>query len=202
MQLFAQCLHLSIFHPKKMPFIAQRRHKYVQLNNHFMRFILFIAFFFLTSVNVISQITKYPLLEYSSADHLVITAIEILDKKETRVTKISFEFSPQEDQFLLIPTGMYINDVADARLRYELLEVENKEFALDQWYPVQGGKLYQYELIFEGLKDCTEQINIYEPKLQGYSPWVWQKIRLNNTCQEKERKLASNSNATKKIIGY
>ncbi len=129
------------------------------------------------------QITKYPLLEYSSADNLIIKEVNLMNgSSEENYTVISFELSPVQDEFFMIPKGTYINDATDTRNRYELICFYNEYYKLGEWYPIKSGEVYSYSLIFEKIDVCTESINIYEPQVPNTEPWVWQNIRIKNNC--------------------
>jgi len=132
-----------------------------------------------------SQITKYPLLEYSSADNLIIKEVNLMNgSSKENYTVISFELSPVQDEFFMIPKGTYINDSSDSRNRYELICFYDDHYKVGRWYPIKSGELYNYSLIFEKIDACTERINIYEPKVQNTEPWVWKNIRIKNYCQQ------------------
>lgn len=129
------------------------------------------------------QITKYPLLEYSSSENLIIKEVNLMNgSSEENYTVISFELSPVQDEFFMIPKGTYINDATDARNRYELICFYDDIYKLGEWYPVKSGELYNYSLIFEKVDVCTQSINIYEPKVYNTEPWVWKDIRIKNDC--------------------
>jgi len=164
------------------------------------------VFVFLLSCNYcFAQSIKYPLLEYTNADQVVIT--EIITDHNLRRTKVNFELFAAEDQSLSIPKGMYINNAEDQKHRYELIQVKNNQFIPGEWYPLEGGKTYRYTLIFQGISPNTSIINIYEPKIPNVEPWVWKKVHVKKmsipSVMELSKKEPEKKETEKKaIIGY
>ena len=123
-------------------------------------------------------------MEFSSADNLVITEISnSTDEYGKSISSIKFELSPLQDEYLMLPLGMYVNDANDARNRYELLSCSGANYKLNEWYPVKAGEIYEYTLNFEGFDPCVSSINIFEPKIPGSEPWIWKKIKINHSCE-------------------
>lgn len=137
----------------------------------------------LLSNTISGQITKHPLLEYSTADNLIIKEINIMDDpSKENYTIISFELNPIQQEYFMIPKGMYINDATDARNRYELICFFDDDYEVGKWYPIKDGESYSFSLIFEKIEACTDRINIYEPKIPDTEPWLWKNIRIKNNC--------------------
>jgi len=170
------------------------------------RFFSFLILSFFTTV-LLSQITKYPLLEYSSADNLVIKEINIMnsDDKLDNYTVVSFEYAPVQDEYFMIPKGMFIVDSENANNRYELICFYDQKYQAGLWYPVTAGQLYNYSLIFEHIDACVNQINIREPKLPDLEPWIWRNVIVKNTCTRqiaRTETMQEAKSSSKPIIGY
>jgi hypothetical protein len=139
------------------------------------------AFTLFSVFSLYGQITKYPLLEHSTADHVVVKEVNILSKTSSKdFTIVSFEYAPVKDEFFMIPAGMYMTD--ENRRVYKIICYYDKSYLLDDWYPVKAGELYEFSLIFEGVEDCVSMLSIFEPKFPNSVPWTWKNIRVKNNC--------------------
>lgn len=148
-----------------------------------------------------AQNVKFPLLEFTNAENLVIT--EISTPKGENFTKIDFELFSDQNQHLSIPKGMYLNNAEDQRLRYELIGVENNQFIPGEWYPLEANKEYSYALLFEAIDESTKYINIYEPKIPNVEPWSWRKVHVKKVEFQADSSVpVSAPKDKKKIIGY
>lgn len=167
------------------------------------QFLISFCLTFCIGITCSAQSVKFPLLEFTNAENLVIT--EISTPQGENYTKIAFELFSVEDQYITIPQGMYINNAEDQRFRYELIGVENNQFIPGEWYPLEKNKVYQYALLFEPIAESTNFINVYEPKIPNVEPWSWRKVHV----RKMELEVNSSTSTTptkptnnKKVIGY
>ena len=162
-----------------------------------MRNLIFL-YFLISTCSLSGQITKFPLLAYSSAEDIRIIEITNVQKDHLgrHITLVKMEYTPRQSERFMIPPGMYINDPSNSEKRYELIGFTEDSHYIGKWYAVEKGERQTFTIIFEGLDPCVNVINIYEPQIPNTVTWEWKDIMLNNYCKGKLiSPLAQNFNA-------